>query len=74
MSREVKGYLRAKAKADPKKVVFPESAEERILRAARQVADLGIAHPILVGKAEARASQWSTTPMKRWSMSTWRAL
>jgi len=57
MSREVKEYLRAKAKANPKRVVFPEANEERILRAARQVADLGIAHPILIGKPAAIAAQ-----------------
>jgi phosphate acetyltransferase len=49
---DVKEYLRSKAKAHPKKVVFPETGEERILRAARQALDLGIAHPILVGKPE----------------------
>ena len=49
---DVKQYLRSKAKANPKKVVFPETGEERILRAARQALDLGIAHPILVGKPE----------------------
>lgn len=56
MSRGVKEYLQAKAKADPKKVVFPESGEERILQAARQAADLGIAHPMLIGKPEAIAA------------------
>jgi phosphate acetyltransferase len=53
MSLDVKQYLQAKAKAHPKKVVFPETGEERILRAARQALDLGIAFPILVGKPEA---------------------
>ncbi len=56
MSRGVKEFLQAKAKADPKKVVFPESGEERILQAARHAADLGIAHPILIGKPEAIAA------------------
>jgi phosphate acetyltransferase len=53
MSLDVKQYLQAKAKAHPKKVVFPETGEERILSAARQALDLGIAFPILVGKPEA---------------------
>lgn len=53
---DVKQYLRAKAKTHPKKVVFPESEEERILRAARQALELGIAHPILVGKPDAMAA------------------
>jgi phosphate acetyltransferase len=52
MKMDVKQYLRAKAKAHPKKVIFPETGEERILRAAREALDLGIAYPILVGKAE----------------------
>jgi len=52
MSIDVKQYLRNKAKAHPKKVVFPEAQEERILRAAREMCDLGIAFPILVGKPE----------------------
>ena len=38
MTVDVKEYLRSKAKAHPKKVVFPETGEERILRAARRVA------------------------------------
>ncbi len=49
---DVKEYLRSKAKAHPKRVVFPETGEERILRAARQALDLGLAYPILVGKPE----------------------
>ncbi len=57
MSVDVKQYLQNKAKANPKKVVFPESGEERILRAARQALDLGIAYPILIGKTEAITAQ-----------------
>jgi phosphate acetyltransferase len=53
---DVKQYLQAKAKAHPKKVVLPESGEERILRTARRALDLGIAHPILVGKPDAIAA------------------
>ncbi len=44
--------LRAVAAADPKRIVFPEATEEKILQAARQVTDLGIAHPVLLGKEE----------------------
>jgi phosphate acetyltransferase len=44
--------FKQKAKADPKKVALPEADEEKILRAARQVKDAGIAEPILVGKPE----------------------
>jgi phosphate acetyltransferase len=49
---DVKQYLRAKAQAQPKRVVLPESGEERILKAARAALDLGIAYPILVGKPD----------------------
>jgi phosphate acetyltransferase len=45
--------LQLKAKADPQRVVFPEADEEKILRTARQVRDMGIAYPMLVGNPEA---------------------
>ena len=44
--------LQQKAKSAPKKVVYPESGEEKILRAAREALNMGIAHPILIGKKE----------------------
>jgi phosphate acetyltransferase len=53
---DVRQYLQTKAKAHPKLVIFPEAREDRILRAARQALDLGIAHPILVGKPDAIAA------------------
>ena len=53
MSLNVTQYLQGKARAHPKRVAFPETAERRILSAARQVLDLGIALPILIGKADA---------------------
>lgn len=40
------------AKENPKSIVFPESDHEKVLLAARKVTDLGIAHPILIGKEE----------------------
>ncbi|MBL8519655.1 MAG: NADP-dependent malic enzyme [Betaproteobacteria bacterium] len=42
----------AKAKAQPKRVVFAEGEDERVLRAAQVVADDRIAHPILVGRPD----------------------
>ena len=42
----------ARAKTDPKRVVYAEGEEERVLRAAQQVVDEGLAKPILVGRAE----------------------
>jgi phosphate acetyltransferase len=50
MPTDVMEQLQLKAKADPQRVVFPEANEEKILRAARQVRDMGIAYPILVGE------------------------
>lgn len=37
------------AKANPKRIVFPEGDDSRILQAAQQLADEGMAHPILLG-------------------------
>jgi phosphate acetyltransferase len=45
----VMAELQAKAKSSPRKVVFPEGTEERIVRAAALVAQEGIAFPILLG-------------------------
>jgi len=41
-----------KAKSDPKRIVFPESEEERVLRALELVKKEGFAKPILIGKQE----------------------
>jgi malate dehydrogenase (oxaloacetate-decarboxylating)(NADP+) len=40
------------AKQAPKRVVYADGEEERILRAAQAVIDEGIAHPILIGRPE----------------------
>ena len=41
-----------RAKENPKKVVFPDSEEEEILRAIKTITDEGIAHPIFLGERE----------------------
>ncbi len=41
-----------KAKTDPKRIVFPEGANLKILKAAKEVYHEGIAKPILLGNAE----------------------
>jgi malate dehydrogenase (oxaloacetate-decarboxylating)(NADP+) len=41
-----------RAVRNPKRVVFPEGTDIRIIRAARQVADEGIAYPILLGQRD----------------------
>ena len=40
------------ASANPKRIVYPEGADKRIIIAAREVKDRGLAKPILVGKPE----------------------
>ena len=45
--------VREKAKADPKRIVFPESTEERTLKAIAKIIGEGTAKPILIGKSEA---------------------
>jgi malate dehydrogenase (oxaloacetate-decarboxylating)(NADP+) len=40
------------AKADPKRIVFPEANSERVLRAIQVVVDSGIAHPVLLGRRD----------------------
>ncbi|MCC6291665.1 MAG: NADP-dependent malic enzyme [Bryobacterales bacterium] len=52
-AREVMRMLIHKAQQAPKRVVFPEGADERIVRAARVLVDERIARPVLVGAAAA---------------------
>ncbi len=51
-SKEIMRGLINKAKASPKRVVFPEGEEDKILRAAQILIDEGIAVPILLGEEE----------------------
>ena len=48
-SKEIMRTLINKAKTCPKRIVFPEGEEEKILRAAHILVDEGIAKPILLG-------------------------
>jgi malate dehydrogenase (oxaloacetate-decarboxylating)(NADP+) len=48
-SKEMIRQIINKAKADPKRIVFPEGDNEKILRAAQTLIEEGIAIPILVG-------------------------
>ena len=41
-----------RAVQDPKRIVFPDGEEPKIVRAAQILVDEGIAHPILLGNAE----------------------
>ena len=51
--RQVMRGLIARAQQDPPSIVFPEGDDPRILRAARILADEGIARPILLGDLDA---------------------
>ena len=56
-SKQIMRTLINKAKNCPKRIVFPEGEEEKILRAAQILVDEGIAKPILLGdKAEIKAN------------------
>jgi malate dehydrogenase (oxaloacetate-decarboxylating)(NADP+) len=50
-SKEIMRMIINKAKSDPKRIVFPEGDNEKVLRAAQLLVDEGIAFPILVGNS-----------------------
>ena len=51
-SKEIMRMIINKAKSDPKRIVFPEGDNEKILRAAQILVEEGIAIPILIGNAD----------------------
>ncbi|WP_299268963.1 NADP-dependent malic enzyme [Halorientalis sp.] len=51
-SREMMRVVLNKAKNDPKRVVLAEGDDEKMIRAAYQMADQGVAEPILIGDRE----------------------
>ncbi|WP_435068795.1 NADP-dependent malic enzyme [Haloplanus sp. C73] len=56
-SREMMRVVLNKAKTDPKRVVLAEGADEKMIRAAYQITDQGIATPVLIGD---RDDIWTT--------------
>lgn len=48
-SREMMRVVLNKAKSDPKRVVLAEGGDEKMIRAAYQLVDRGIAEPVLLG-------------------------
>jgi malate dehydrogenase (oxaloacetate-decarboxylating)(NADP+) len=50
--QEVMRIFIEKAKALPKRIVFPEGTEDKILRASQIICDEGMAKPILLGERE----------------------
>jgi malate dehydrogenase (oxaloacetate-decarboxylating)(NADP+) len=51
-ARAVMRTLSLRASGDPKRVVFPDGDDARIVRAARILVDDGVARPVLIGSAE----------------------
>ncbi|WP_158056107.1 NADP-dependent malic enzyme [Halorussus halophilus] len=51
-SREMMRVVLNKAKSDPKRVALAEGDDEKMIRAAYQMAEEGIANPILIGDRE----------------------
>jgi phosphate acetyltransferase len=50
MPNKLLSELQTLAKANPKRIAFPEANDEKIIRAGRQALDLGIAYPVFVGE------------------------
>lgn len=50
---DLMSYFKTKAAEQPKRIVFPEANDERILKAVDQIAKQNIARPILIGEPEA---------------------
>src|SRR5688500_18565086 len=59
MSADLVTRLRERAAKSPKRIVYPEGTDPRILLAARRVADAKIARPVLIGSPDgiARAAR-----------------
>ena len=51
-SREMMRVVLNKAKSDPKRLVLAEGDDEKMIRAAYQLVDQGIAQPVLIGDRE----------------------
>ncbi len=51
-SREMMRVIYNKAKSDPKRVALADGADEKMVRAAHQLTEDGIAEPVLIGDAE----------------------
>jgi len=51
-AKETMRLIINKAKSDPKRIVFPEGDNEKILRAAQILVEEGIAKPILIGSRD----------------------
>jgi malate dehydrogenase (oxaloacetate-decarboxylating)(NADP+) len=52
------------AKAQPKRLIYAEGEEERVLRAVQVVVDEGLAHPVLLGRADVIAKRIETLGLR----------
>jgi malate dehydrogenase (oxaloacetate-decarboxylating)(NADP+) len=50
--REVMRDLMLIAKGDPRRIVYPDGENDRVIRAVRQAVDEGIVRPVLLGRAQ----------------------
>jgi phosphate acetyltransferase len=53
MSSDLLARFRERAAKKPKKIVYPEGTDPRILRAARTISDIGMAKPVVIGTLQA---------------------
>jgi phosphate acetyltransferase len=60
MKTDLLKQLREQASLAPKRIVYPEALDPRILRAARRIADAKMAVPVLVGLPDAVAEKAKT--------------
>lgn len=51
-SRQLMQIVTAKARSAPKRLILSEGENEKMIRAARQLKEEGIAHPVLLGQKE----------------------
>jgi len=56
-SRQLMQIVAAKARSAPKRLILSEGENEKMIRAARQLLEDGIAHPILLGEPERIAAE-----------------
>ena len=56
MHSDLLARLRKRAAKNPKRIVYPEGSDPRILRAARSLVDSGVAKPILIGTSQGIAA------------------
>ena len=70
VSQGVLQMILQKAQSDPRRIVFPEGEEEKILRAAQILRDERIAEPILLGNREAivAAAERFQLPTEGWQI------